>query len=153
MARSWRKFLLFVQDLAQQAAVHPFQNHVAPAAILVTEDLHDAGVIEFLADFFFPVKAVEENRVSFHFRMRNFDRNGPAVAQVRTAKNGGHAASGGQAIDAVVIECVAGMESTHCEEQASRHAIVGQIRVSTVCRAVRDTYPCVRRPGRGLIER
>ena len=32
-----RKLFLFVQNLAQQAAVHPFQNHVAPAAILVAE--------------------------------------------------------------------------------------------------------------------
>ncbi len=113
MARSGGKVLLFVQDLAQQAAIHPFQNHVAPAALFIIEYLHDAGMIELLADFFFALEPVEKDRVSFHFWMRDLDGDGPAVAQVRPAKNGRHAASGDQAIDAVMIELIAGMEFTH----------------------------------------
>ncbi len=114
-----RKFLLFVQDLAQQAAVHPFQNHVAPAAIFVVEYPNDAGMIELFADIFFPFEPVEEDRVGFHFRMRNLDRDRPAVAHVRAAENRCHAASGDQAIDAVMIELIAGMEFTHWEGRSA----------------------------------
>ena len=83
------------------------------AAVVVGEDLHDAGVIELLADFLFAMETVEEYRVGFHFRMRNLDGDGSAVAQVRAAKNRRHAAAGDQAFDAVVIELVAGMEFAH----------------------------------------
>ena len=108
-----RKVLLFVQDLPQQAAIDPLQNHVAPAAVLVVEYAHDAGMIEFFADFFFALEPVEEDRVGFHFLVRNLDGDGPFVAQIGAAENGCHAASGDQAVDAVVIELVAGMEFAH----------------------------------------
>jgi hypothetical protein len=70
-------------------------------------------VIELLADFFFALEPIEQNRVGIHFRMRNFDRDGAAIANIRAAKNGGHAASGDQAIDAVMIEQIAGLEFAH----------------------------------------
>ncbi len=42
-----------------------------------------------------------------------------AIAQIGAAKNGGHAASGDQAIDAVVIELIAGMEFAHWEGRSA----------------------------------
>jgi hypothetical protein len=74
-------------------------------------------MIEFLADFFFPLEAVEKNRVRFHFFVGNFDRDFAVIAQIDAAKNGSHAASGGYAVDAVVIEFIAGLESTHGEKR------------------------------------
>ena len=67
-------------------------------------------MIEGLADFLFAVEAVEEDRIAFHFRVGNFDGDGAAVAEVGGAENGGHAAAGDDAVDAVVIELFAGVD-------------------------------------------
>ena len=63
-----RKFLLLVEDFAQQPAIDPFHHHVDLAAVAVGVHLHHAGMIEGLADILLAMKAVEEDRVAFHFR-------------------------------------------------------------------------------------
>ena len=76
-------------------------------------------MVEFLADFLFALEAVEENRVGFHFRVRDFDGDGLPVAHVGGRENGGHAAAGDKAVDAVVIELIAGVESIHCGTESA----------------------------------
>src|SRR6202030_758692 len=51
--------------------------------------------------------------------MRNLDRDRPAVAHICPAENGCHAASGDQAIDAVMIELIARMEFAHWEGRSA----------------------------------
>jgi hypothetical protein len=70
-------------------------------------------MIELFADVLFAVEAIEQNRVGFHFRVREFDCNRAAVTFVGAAVNRGHAAAGDQALDAVMIEKIAGMEFAH----------------------------------------
>ena len=148
------KLFLFVQDLAQQAAVHPFQNHVAAAALFIVEYANDAGMIEFFADFLFALEAVEQDRVGFHFLVGNLDRDGAPVARVRAAENRGHAASGDQAIDAVMIERDR-RDGIRSFGKAGRRQTQEQQRtcISTVYRDARDTFPFARRPGFGSTER
>ncbi len=67
-------------------------------------------MVEFLADLGFALKTVVKHGIGLHFRMWNLDRHLAAVAHVRGAKNGCHAAAGHQAFDAVVVELLAGME-------------------------------------------
>ena len=113
------KLFLFIQNLAQQAAVHPFQDHVAAAALFIVVYTNNAGVIELLADFLLALEAVKQDRVGFHFLMGNLDRDGAPVARVRPAKNRGHAASGDQGIDAVMVERITGMEVAHLEGRSA----------------------------------
>ena len=109
-ARSGGNLLLLVEDLAQQASVHPLHDHVDLAAIVIGEDLHHAGMIQGLADLFLALKAIKQDRIALHLGMRNLDGDLPAVAQIGAAKDGGHAAAGDKALNAVVIELIAGME-------------------------------------------
>src|ERR1700674_5774362 len=102
-------------------------------------------MIELLADFFFPSEAVKEKRVGLHFRMWNLDRDGLAGAQVRAAENGRHPAPGDNAFDAVVIELVAGMKSTHGGSGSAAKPSAARTRVSRVCMVARGTYPFARR--------
>ncbi len=106
-----RKFFpLLVQNLPEEAALHPLHHHVKRAAIAVGKHLHDTRVIELLADFALAMKTVEKHRVGFHLRMRDLDGDLASVAQIGGSKDGGHAAAGDQAFNAVMIELVAGME-------------------------------------------
>ncbi len=70
-------------------------------------------MIEFLADLLLPLKAVEEQRVRFHLRMRNFDGDGAVVIDIGRAVDRGHAAARDQTVDAVVIEQITGMKGGH----------------------------------------
>ena len=107
------EFSLLVEDLTQQPAVNPLHDHVDPAAAILGHHLHNAGVIQLRADLLLPMEAVEENRVALHLRMRNLDGNRATGAQICTAKDRGHAAAGGDAFNAVVIELIARMEWSH----------------------------------------
>jgi hypothetical protein len=70
-------------------------------------------VIQLLANLLLAMEAVEENRVALHLGMRNLDGNRVPGAQIRTAKDGGHAAACSDAFNVVVIESVARMEWSH----------------------------------------
>ena len=87
---------LLMQNLAQQAALHPLHHHVDPAAVAVRQHFHDAGMIQLFADLGLALEAVEEHRVGFHLRMRDLDGDLAAVAHIGGAKNRGHAAAGDQ---------------------------------------------------------
>ena len=67
-------------------------------------------MVELLTDLQLALKTVVENRIAFHLGMRDLDGDLLSGAQVGAAKNGGHAAAGGHAVDAVVIELIAGMQ-------------------------------------------
>ena len=64
-------------------------------------------MVEFRADIMLALKAVEEHRVAFHFRMRNFDGDRLARTRIYAAKDRGHAAAGNQLFNDVVVELVA----------------------------------------------
>jgi hypothetical protein len=57
-----------------------------------------------------PLKAVEEDGVTFHLEVRKFDGHGPFCGQIGGALNRGHAAGGHPAVDPVMIEPLAGMK-------------------------------------------
>src|SRR5712692_309133 len=101
------KHLLLVEKLAQQPSFHPFHDHVELAAVIVSHYLHYAGMVEFRADIMLALKTLEEYRVAFHFRMRNFDGDRFARTRIRAAKDRGHAAAGNQSFNDVVVELVA----------------------------------------------
>src|SRR5476649_202239 len=107
------KFALLAEDLAEQAALDPLHDHVHLAAVLIREHLHDAGVIEVLADGFLAPEPVEENRIGLHLRVGYFDRDFAPVAQIHAAEDGGHAATRHHTVNAVVIELVSGMYCSH----------------------------------------
>jgi hypothetical protein len=65
-------------------------------------------MVEFAADIGFAMEAVEEKGIALEFRVRNLEGDDAPVAQIRGPKNSGHAASGNQAVDAVVVELIAG---------------------------------------------
>jgi hypothetical protein len=56
------------------------------------------------------MEAIEENRIHFHFRVRNLYGYRPTRAQIGGPKNRGHAAAGSDAVYPVVIDLVAGMD-------------------------------------------
>ena len=70
-------------------------------------------MIHQLADLFLAAETIEQSGIALDFGMRNFDGNGAAVVEIGGAEDGGHAAAGSQAIDAVVIELVAGVKDSH----------------------------------------
>ena len=67
-------------------------------------------MIERLADLLFALEAIEEDGIAFHFGVGDFDGDGAAGAKVGGAKDGGHAAAGDDAVDAVMIELIAGVD-------------------------------------------
>ena len=76
-------------------------------------------MIELPADLLFALKAVEEERVAFHFGMGNFDGDGASVAQVGAAKDGSHAAAGDEVFDAVMVELIARVNCQSSSAQVS----------------------------------
>ena len=56
------------------------------------------------------METIEENRVHFHLGMGDLDGDVAAVPEICPAKNRGHSAAGGNAVNAVVIELVAGVD-------------------------------------------
>src|SRR5947207_902906 len=104
---------LLVQNLPEQPPLHPLHDHVDLAASVLGDHLHHAGVVHGLADFLLTMKALEEDRVALHLRMRDLDGNRTARAHVRGAKDRGHAAARRHAFDAVMIELIARMEWGH----------------------------------------
>jgi len=74
--------LLFVENVAQQAAVDPLDDHVAAAALFAVVGFHHAGVVDLLADLLLAAEAFKQNRIGFHLRMRHLDGHGAAAAQV-----------------------------------------------------------------------
>ena len=76
IARSGGSFFSAFRIWRSKLAVHPLHDHVNLAAVVVREDLHHAGMVESLADFLFALKAIEEHRIAFHFRVRDFDSDG-----------------------------------------------------------------------------
>ena len=74
------------------------------------EHLRDARVIELHADFFFAFKPVEEDRVAFHFRMRNFNSDGKSGAQIGGAEDRSHTAACGYSVYPIFVELVAGVK-------------------------------------------
>src|SRR4029077_2856378 len=117
-------FFLLVEDLTQQPALNPLHHHVDLATVAVRVYVHNAGMIDGLANIFFTVKAIEENRVSFHFGMGNFDGDGFARARIRGAKDGSHSAAGDDAVNPVVIELFAGVDGNP-RERAGQEAARG----------------------------
>ena len=105
-----REFLFPIEDLAQQAAIHPLHDHVDLAAVLVGEDFHDAGMVHGFADLFFAAETIEKGRITLHFRVGDLDGDLAPCGQVGAAKNGGHSAASGQSVNLVVIELLAGMD-------------------------------------------
>ena len=105
-----RELLFFVENLAQQPPFHPFHRHVHPAGVKLRQHLHHAGMIEFAADFGLAMEAIEEKRIALQFGMGNLEGHHASVAQVGGAEDGGHAAARDQAVDAVMIELVAGTQ-------------------------------------------
>src|SRR6266849_774210 len=116
-----RQLSSLAQNLAEQAALYPLHHHVDAAAVFIREHFHHAGVIEFFADFRLALEALEEYRVRFHLRMRNFDCDLTAGAHIRGTKNGGHPAAGNDRLNTVVVELVAGMYWCH-ERRESKKA-------------------------------
>ena len=103
-ARSMGSLLLFVENVAQQAAVDPLDDHVEAAALFAVVGFHHAGVVDLLADLLLAAEALEQNRIGFHLRVRHLDGHGPAGAQVRGAEERGHAAAGNLRFQAVVVQ-------------------------------------------------
>ena len=101
-----RKLFLLIEHLAEQPALHPIQDHIPPAAVLIAENSYNPRMIELLADIFLTLKPVKEDRIGFHFRVRDFYGDGAAVPDVGAAKNRGHSTSGCQTVQAVMIELV-----------------------------------------------
>ncbi len=62
------------------------------------------------ADVFFALEAVVHDRVALHLRMRDLDGNGGAGVEIGGLEDGGHAAGRDDALDAEVVELVAGMD-------------------------------------------
>ena len=58
-----RQLLLFMDDVAQQPALHPLHHHVDLAAGVVSQHLHHAGMIQHLADLRFALEALEQHRI------------------------------------------------------------------------------------------
>ena len=144
-----RQLAAVVQHLAEQAAVHPLHHHVDLAAVVVGQHLHDAGVVQLLADFGLALEAIVKHGIGFHLRMRNLDRDLAAVAHIGGAKNGRHAAAGDKSFNAVVVELIAGMECHVVRENARQ----GGLQSSAACKAVPDTFPRVPRFELGSAER
>ena len=74
-------------------------------------------MIELFADAGLALEAVEEDGVGFHIGMRNLQRHLAAVARVRGAVDGSHAAAGNRLFNAVVVDLGTGLEAvvkTHC---------------------------------------
>jgi hypothetical protein len=67
-------------------------------------------MIELLADLFFALEAIVEERIGLDFRMGNFDGYRPAVFEVGGPVDGSHPASSHEIFQAVMIELGAGME-------------------------------------------
>ena len=70
-------------------------------------------MIELFSDLLFAFEAIEEQRVRFHLRMRNLDGDGPVVIDIGRAEDRRHAAARDQILDAIVIEQITGMKSSH----------------------------------------
>ena len=67
-------------------------------------------MIELLADLLFALEAVEKERIASISGWGILMATDAVVAQVGGAEDGGHAAAGNEAFDAVVVELIAGME-------------------------------------------
>src|ERR1700731_2232816 len=70
-------------------------------------------MIQSLTDLFLAMETVEKCGIALDLGMGDFDGHLPAVSQVSTAKYGGHATAGHQAVNAVMIELLARMERGH----------------------------------------
>ncbi len=108
-ALRWELALL-IHDLPQQAAFDPLHHHVGLAAVIVDENFHDAGMIEFVTDFLLAMKPLRKHRVGFHFWMRNLDGDGPMRVLVGGMENGSHAAARYHGINQVMVQLVAGVK-------------------------------------------
>ena len=104
------KLALLVHDLAKQPPFHPFHRHVNLGVVGGGINLHHSRMIKLFANLLLAVKAFKEDRVSFHFRMRNFNGHGFAGILVGGAKNRRHAAVSHQVFNQVLIEFVASMK-------------------------------------------
>ena len=103
-AFSWHGFFLYLLNALIRGATgyllikHPDAGAqgvtMLLAALFIVQNFYDAGMIEFLADFLFTIKAVKENRVGFHLLMRKFDGHRAARVRIGGAINRSHAASG-----------------------------------------------------------
>ena len=103
---------MLAEYLAQELAIHPLHHHVDLAVIAVREDFHHAGVVQRLPDLFLTMEAVEKHRITFHLRVRDFKGHRPAGARIGSAENGGHAATGSDALYLVVIELFPGVDGS-----------------------------------------
>src|SRR5215475_8487239 len=104
---------LLFQNLAQQPAVNPLHRHIELTVIEVGKNFHHAGMIEFFAYLLLALEAVVEDRIRFHLGVGNLDGDGLARALVNGTKNRGHAATGGNAFNAVMVELIASVEKGH----------------------------------------
>ena len=104
-----RQFLLLDQDLPQQPSIDPLQNHIHLAAVFVGEHFHHRGMVQFRADLFLAPKALVKSGIAFHFGVGNLDGYVAIVAQIGAAKNRSHPAASNELVDAVMVQCVAGM--------------------------------------------
>jgi len=74
-------------------------------------------VVQLFANACFPLKAVEEDGISFHIRVRNLQGYLVVVAHVGGAKDRGHSASRNRLFNAVEIDLRTGfnrVQKAHC---------------------------------------
>jgi hypothetical protein len=119
-----------VNDAAQQPALAPLHHHVNARALFAAVDAHHPWVVEFFADSRLALEAVGEQRVGLHVGVGNLERHNPVVAQIRGAKNGGHAASRNRCVDAIGIDLCAGLQAIEKAHRAARSVKVTSSTVS-----------------------
>jgi hypothetical protein len=75
--------------------------------MVVSNGLHDARMIQALADLLLPLKTFKEGRVRFHFGMRNLKSYLAVRTEISRPKNGRRITASSYALNAVMIELVA----------------------------------------------
>ncbi len=121
-ARFRRKLSALHQVLAQLLPLNPLHGHVQTAAVFVSENLHNTGMIEVTADLRFPLKPGERNRIVFHLGMRDFDGNRLSGAQVRRPENRRHSAAGRDRFNQIVVDPMSGAEGHGAEGSGRSHS-------------------------------
>ena len=99
-----RKLALLAEDVAERAALCPFHDEVDTTALVIIDELHDGGMVEFVADLLFALESLVEEGVGFDGEVGNPDGYGLAGAEVGTAVDGGGGAGSDKPLNSVVVE-------------------------------------------------
>jgi hypothetical protein len=111
---------LLVQNIAQQPALDPLDHHVKTAPLFAVKSLDHARVVKLLADFLFALEALDENGISFHLRVGQLDGHGSAGVLVGSFEERSHSAARNHRVQAVVIQCISGLQWVHVRTLKSR---------------------------------